>query len=128
MAKDLRESIMRRRGVSPLAVIITDTRLVPLQTGTMGIALAWAGLDPLLNYIGTPDLFGRELKMTKANVVHALASAAVLAMGEGAEGRPLVVISDAPVTFSDAAGASEDLAVSPSEDLYAALYRSKNRA
>lgn len=48
------------------------------------------------NYIGKKDVFGRKLKMTIANVADAVATAAVLAMGEGREQTPLAVIEDIP--------------------------------
>jgi len=109
--------------VPDLAVILTDTRIVPLRQGAMGMALAWAGVEPIRDYRGQPDLFGRELKMTTANLVHALAAAAVLAMGEGAESIPLVVIRGSGVPLRpDAAGEAGDLAVRPADDLYRFIY------
>ncbi len=112
-------------GVPDLALILTDTRLVPLRRGTMGVALAWAGLEPIVDYVGRPDLYGRPLKMTQANVVHALAAAAVLAMGEGAERVPLAVLRGFDVPRRrDAAGDVGDLAVLPTDDLYRFAYAS----
>ena len=105
-----------------IGLILTDTRIVPLRQGTMGMALSWAGIDPIQDYVGTPDLFGRVLKMTKANLVHALAAAAVLVMGEGAESIPIVIIRDSGVAISEAAGEVGDLAILPEEDLYRYLY------
>ena len=62
----------------------------------MGFALAYYGFQPLKEYRGTKDLFGREMKMTQANFPDALASAAVLAMGEGNESMPLALVRDIP--------------------------------
>lgn len=122
-AKELRARLMHENKLHSLGVILTDTRIRPLQQGTLGIALGWAGLDPIKDYVGTPDLDGRLLKMTKANVIHALAAAAVLEMGEGAESQPLAIISGSSVQFNEVSGSCADLTVSPQEDLYKYLYR-----
>lgn len=118
-----RRELAAAYGVPELALILTDTRLVPLRHGTMGMALAWAGLEPVCDYVGQPDLFGRPLKMTRANLVHALAAAAVLAMGEGNESTPLALIRGSGLRLrSDAAGDVGDLAVLPADDLYRFVY------
>jgi coenzyme F420-0:L-glutamate ligase len=121
-ARALRVSLERIYGFAP-TLILTDTRIVPLRQGTMGMALAWAGIKPIKDYVGSPDLYGRHLKMTKANIVHALATAAVLVMGEGAESVPIVIIRDADVERDpDASGEVSDLAILPREDVYRVVF------
>lgn len=90
----------------------------------MGVALGYAGFAPLKNYIGTPDLFGRKLQHTQANLVNALAVSAVLVMGEGAERRPLAVIENAEVSFGERAPSIASLTIDPCEDLYRVAYES----
>lgn len=80
--------------VKNLGVIITDSRLVPLRRGVVGIAIAFFGFKPLKDYRGTKDLFGREFKMETSNLPDSLATAAVLEMGEGKEQQPIAIISD----------------------------------
>lgn len=121
-AQFLHTELCKKYGLKQFGLIISDTRLVPLRTGTLGIALAWAGIEPLQDYRGTKDLYGRELKMTQANIVHALATSAVLCMGEGAEQKPLALIREAPVAFSHSSGEISQLAVLPEQDLYAYVY------
>ena len=58
-----------------VGVIITDSKTSPLRVGVTGVALAYRGFQALNNYVGTKDLFGRALRMTKVNVVDALATA-----------------------------------------------------
>ncbi len=106
-----------------LGVIITDTRIYPLRVGTMGVALGWAGFEPIRSYIGEPDLFGRVLRHTRANIVHALAVAAVLTMGEGREQTPVAIIHDAPVRFGRGTMTVRDLAIDPRRDLYRLAYQ-----
>ena len=86
----------RRYGVKNCGVIITDSRSMPFRRGVVGVAIGWAGFDPLYDYRGKKDLFGRELRVSQTNVADALAAAAVFAMGEGAEQTPMVIIRDAP--------------------------------
>lgn len=75
-------------------VIISDSHTVPLRWGTMGIALAYWGFWPLKDYRGKKDIFGRTLKITQSNIADALATGAVMIMGEGKEQTPLAVIDD----------------------------------
>jgi len=107
-----------------LGLIVTDTRIYPMRVGTMGVAVGFAGFEGIRSYIGQPDLFGRTLKRTTANVVHALSVAAVLTMGEGNERTPLAIITDAPVSFTTKPQSLTALAIKPEDDLYRAAYRS----
>jgi F420-0:gamma-glutamyl ligase len=83
-AVSLRRALMRRYKVSKLGVIITDSISTPLRRGAVGFALAWAGFEPLYDYRGRKDIFGRTITVEQANVADALAAAAVVVMGEGA--------------------------------------------
>ena len=73
--------------------------------------------------VGTPDLFGRPLKMTRMNMADGLAGAAVLLMGEGRESRPLAVIRHAGVKFCEKTDPTEIL-IPLEEDLYYPILRS----
>ncbi len=88
-------------------------------------ALAHSGFQAVNDYVGTPDLFGRRLRVTRVNVADALAAAAVFTMGEGAEQTPLAVISDlSNVVFSEHEPSEAELAalrIEPEDDLYAPL-------
>ncbi|MDP3996508.1 MAG: coenzyme F420-0:L-glutamate ligase [bacterium] len=82
--------------IRKLGVVVTDSHSVPLRRGVTGFALSYAGFDPLYDYRGKEDIFGREMKFSMTNVADSLAASAVLAMGEGNEKTPLAVISGAP--------------------------------
>lgn len=102
VAAELHRWLCGQYGVSRLAVIVTDSHSVPLRLGTMGTAIACYGLEPLVNYIGKPDVFGRPLKWTRQNVMESLAAGAALLMGEAAECVPVVVARNAPgLSFVD---------------------------
>lgn len=62
----------------------------------MGSAISYFGFKPLKDYRNTADIFGRKFEMETIDIPDALATAAVLEMGEGAEQQPLAVITDVP--------------------------------
>lgn len=95
-AKKIWQFLSKKFKVKNLGVVITDSRLVPLRRGVVGLALGYFGFVPLRDYRGKKDLFGREFKMETSNLPDSLATAAVLEMGEGAEQTPLAIISDIP--------------------------------
>ena len=82
--------------VTNLGVIITDSKSMPLRRGVVGGAIAWAGFDPLYDNRSRTDLMGTKNGGSQINVADALAAGAVLAMGEGNEQTPVVVVKDAP--------------------------------
>lgn len=121
----VREHLTRRFGRSELGVVITDSRTTPLRLGVTGVALAHSGFRALNDYVGTKDLFGRSLRMTKVNVMDALATSAVLVMGEGNESTPMAVLEELPfVTFqarSPTPAELQELRIALEDDLYAPL-------
>lgn len=123
VAEHLRQVLQKRYKVKNLGILITDSRIFPLRSGVTGVALGYAGFKGLRNYIGKPDIFGRKLKMTKTNLADGLATAAVLAMGEGNEQKPLVVIEAAPIEFSSEKTNRRDLYIKPEDDLYVPLFQ-----
>lgn len=121
-AEKLRRSLCERTGLKNLGIIVTDSHTSPLRNGVTGIALSFAGFDPVRNMVGEKDIFGRELKMTKINLADSLAVSAVLMMGEAAERCPLALIVNAPVTFNENPR-REDLQFAPEDDMYLPLYK-----
>lgn len=124
---DVRAYLAKRFSLKNVGVIISDSRATPLRWGTTGAALSHSGFAALHDYIGRLDIFGRTLEVTKANVRDALAAAAVVVMGEGAEQTPLALIEDLPfVTFQDRSPTEEELdnlKISIEEDVYAAILK-----
>lgn len=90
-AARLQECLSQEFGVF-LGVIITDSIGRPWRLGTVGTAIGVSGVVALNDLRGTTDLFGRTLQVSEVAVADSLAAAAVLAMGEAAEGTPLVLI------------------------------------
>nr|AIA17475.1 F420-0:Gamma-glutamyl ligase [uncultured bacterium] len=117
----LRKKLQRVYKIRDLGVLITDSRLFPLRAGVVGVALGYAGFKGLKDQRGKKDIFGRKLKMTKVDIADSLATAAVLTMGEAAEKKPLAVITDAPVEFTERVNRRE-LIIDIKEDLYQPLF------
>lgn len=122
-ANTVRAYLKKRFGLHQVGVIITDSKTTPLRWGTTGISLAHSGFVALNSYIQKPDIFGRNLKMTKANVTDALSAAAVLAMGEGNEQTPLALIEDLPFVKFQPRNPThkelEELHIAVEDDVYA---------
>jgi dihydrofolate synthase / folylpolyglutamate synthase len=98
----VRDYLVKRFGVKKVGVVLTDSTARPMHYGTDGIGIAFSGFTPMNSYVGKPDLFGRTMEVSVANIVDALASAAVVVMGEGTEQTPIAIIKDVPfVNFLD---------------------------
>lgn len=119
------EYLKKKFSLKEVGVIITDSKTTPLRRGTTGISLGFCGFSSLNNYINTPDIFGRNLHVTMANIADGLAASAVMVMGEGNEQTPLAIIKDVPfVQFVSTPPSREELKennIPLSEDLYAPL-------
>lgn len=114
--------LVQRHHLKECGVLITDSHTTPLRRGVTGIALAWWGFNPVVSYVGHPDLFGRPLKVTSINLGDALAVSTVLTMGESSECTPLAVATDIPhIVFDQQTHSAEDLCIDPHEDLYQPL-------
>jgi len=129
-ANKIREYLINRFAIKNAGVIITDSTTSPLRWGVTGIAISHSGFNALNNYIGTPDIFGKRLEITKVNVMNALAVSAVFAMGEGSEQTPLAVVSEVPsVEFQDRNPTDDEingLKIDMSEDLYGFILEKAN--
>ncbi len=120
-ASSLRKRLLKLYGIKHLGMMITDSRVLPLRSGVTGVAVGYAGFKGVMDYRGQADIFGRKLKMTQVNVADALATFAVLEMGEGNEQRPLAVVSGASVVFVVKVNRNE-LKIDIQDDLYRPLF------
>lgn len=124
-ARSIWSSLRRSWGIRDLGVILTDSHTTPLRRGVTGIALSFWGFNPIRDLVGTEDLFGRKLKVTKMNLVDGLAATAVLVMGEGRERRPLCAIHGAALEFVEQnENWAKEIEIPLEEDLYSPLLTS----
>lgn len=100
-ARAIRSDLLRLTGQRP-AVVIADSMGRAWRVGTVGAAIGVAGLTVLDDRRGkAEDLYGRTLQATVIAVADAVAGAAVLAMGEGAEGTPVALVRGAQRWISE---------------------------
>jgi coenzyme F420-0:L-glutamate ligase / coenzyme F420-1:gamma-L-glutamate ligase len=90
-AAGIRARLEELTGIAP-AVIISDSHGRAWRIGTVGVCIGCAGLPPLWDQRGEKDLFGYELAVSEECIADELAAAAALLMGQGGEGRPVVVV------------------------------------
>ena len=113
-ARGIREGLRIRAGAAP-AVIISDSFGRPWRNGIVNVAIGSAGIEPLLDLRGAPDVAGREMRATIIAVADQLASAADLAGGK-TDQRPVVVIRGYAWRASDAD--ASDLVMEAERDLF----------
>ena len=82
--------------VKKIGVIITDSGGIPLNWGVVGRGIAHCGFKALRSYVGDADLYGRTMEMEKANLLQSISAAATLEMGEGAECKPVALVTGVP--------------------------------
>lgn len=117
-AETLRRTLMEEFGIENLGVLIADSRVTPGRRGTTGVAIAWSGFVGVADERGMEDLFGKPLQITQRAIADNLATAALCIMGEAAECTPIVVIENAPVTFTDAETDPSEGVMGKKEDLF----------
>lgn len=117
-ARALREAI-RLRTAADVAVIVNDSAGRAWRNGVVGFALGCAGIEPMRDMVGQPDLFGRALKITQIAVADELAAAGSLLMGQANEGRPVVLARGMKFPRGERAGVTARSLVRPRhEDLF----------
>lgn len=113
-AERLRGALSTRFG-TPVAVIVSDTFGRPWREGVVNVALGVAGLQPLLDYRGTVDSFGRRLTSTVIAVADELAGAAEIVTRKAA-GTPVAIVRGAADWIGQ--GTGRMLVRDPEHDLF----------
>ena len=85
-------SELRRISGADIAVIINDSIGRAWRNGSIGMAIGASGLPALLDLRGRGDLDGRMLEVSEVGIADEIASSASLVMGQGNEGRPIVIV------------------------------------
>lgn len=116
-ARRIRSDIIKltRKNV---AVVICDTYSRPFRRAQVEFAIGIAGINPFKDYRGQKDLFGYVLKVKKAAIADEIASAAELAMGQGREAVPVVIIKNLSRAEMVERATAQDLLISKLEDLF----------
>ncbi|TFF96370.1 MAG: coenzyme F420-0:L-glutamate ligase [Promethearchaeota archaeon] len=103
-----------------LGVIFADSRVQPLRKGTIGVAVATAGFEPIEDLRGHPDLYNRPLEITLRAVADDLTSAAQFLLNEGDQQTPIVIIRGANIVFTENPTFSTEMP--PEECLYMNIF------
>ena len=127
-AKFIWEYLRNKADILDLGVIITDSHTQPLRYGTVGISVGSFGLEIFRDYRHTKDIFGREIKISRVNIVDSLASIGVLSMGEGSEQTPISIIRGLDdIVFSDNENYPK-LKIPLEEDIYYPILKEFNKS
>jgi len=94
-ARILRQRLEAATGAC-LGVLIIDSHGRAWRMGIAGVAIGLSGVPGLVDLRGQPDLFRYTLRITQVGAADELASAASLAMGQAAEGTPVVHVRGFP--------------------------------
>lgn len=121
-ARVIHAYLKERFSVQSIGVVITDSHSQPMRFGASGISIGFWGINPLENCIGQKDLFGREMKMEKANIVDGLAAGATVVMGEVAQCQPIVIARDVPDLQFTEGNMQDALFVPYADDTFRVLY------
>ena len=114
-ARQLRAALAEHFGVAP-GIVISDSHGRPFRVGTVGVAIGLAGIPALSDMRGATDLFGRTLRVTVTGLADEIAAAAGLLSGQGAEGRPVVLVRG--LSLPDVEASAAELVRPPELDLY----------
>ena len=96
----LKERIEQKTGKN-ISVIISDTFGRPFRLGQTDVAIGIAGLEPILDYNGKPDTFGKIMRVTAIAVADEICSASELVMGK-VEKCPIAIVRNYNYNFSNA--------------------------
>ncbi len=91
-AKKIHDQIQKISG-KKVAVIISDTFGRPFRMGQTNCAIGVFGINPILDYSGTLDTFGNELRVTAITIADEISGAAELVMKKTLN-CPVVIIRD----------------------------------
>jgi len=94
-AQRVRQQLKQATGADT-AIIINDTHGRAWRMGAVGVAIGVAGITPVTDLRGHPDLFGMTLRSSEVGTADEIASAASLLMGQTDEGRPIVHLRGVP--------------------------------
>jgi coenzyme F420-0:L-glutamate ligase/coenzyme F420-1:gamma-L-glutamate ligase len=114
-ARRLRDRLVELTGAQ-VAVIINDSHGRPWREGASGVAIGVAGIAPLDDRRGDPDLFGYELQHTVIALADQVASAASILQGQADEGRPVIVVRG--VEYEAREASAKEMLRPPAKDLF----------
>lgn len=117
VAQTLRQKFLTNMD-KQVGILITDSRLMPTRIGTIGVAVAVAGFEPVEDLRGKLDLFGNILRVTLNAKADSIATAANMLMGESNESIPIVIVRNLNIRKSDKTFNWKDLSISHDQCIF----------
>ena len=100
-----------------IAVIISDTFGRPWREGQVNFAIGVSGIRPFVDYRGTGDFFGKELKATKIALVDEIAAASEIVMSKSV-GIPAAIIRGCQIQYDENHDLGKSILREESKDLF----------
>ena len=91
---------------------------MPSRVGTIGVAIACSGLEPVKDLRGEIDLDGNPLKVTFQATADNLASIANHKMGEGSESQPIALVRDSQCKLTSRKILHSEMTISHEQCVY----------
>ena len=110
----LKDRIKQKTGKN-VAIIISDTFGRPFRLGQTDVAIGIAGLEPILDYNGKPDTFGKIMQVTAIAIADEICSTSELVMGK-VQKCPIAVIRN--YNFSSSTAKIQEMLRSDHDDLF----------
>ena len=110
----LKDRIKQKTG-KDVAIIISDTFGRPFRLGQTDVAIGIAGLEPILDYNGKQDTFGKIMQVTAIAVADEICSTSELVMGK-VQKCPIAVIRN--YNFSSSTAKIQEMLRSDHDDLF----------
>ena len=110
----LKDRIKQKTGKNT-AIIISDTFGRPFRLGQTDVAIGIAGLEPILDYNGKPDTFGKIMQVTAIAIADEICSTSELVMGK-VQKCPIAVIRN--YNFSSSTAKIQEMLRSDHDDLF----------
>ena len=110
----LKDRVKQKTG-KDTAIIISDTFGRPFRLGQTDVAIGIAGLEPILDYNGKPDTFGKIMQVTAIAVADEICSTSELVMGK-VQKCPIAVIRN--YNFSLSTARIQEMLRSDHDDLF----------
>ena len=110
----LKDRIKQKTGKN-VAIIISDTFGRPFRLGQTDVAIGIAGLEPILDYNGKPDTFGKIMQVTAIAVADEICSTSELVMGK-VQKCPIAVIRN--YNFNSSTAKIQEMLRSDHDDLF----------
>ena len=110
----LKDRVKQKTG-KDIAVIISDTFGRPFRLGQTDVAIGIAGLEPILDYNGKPDTFGKIMQVTAIAIADEICSTSEFVMGK-IQKCPIAVIRN--YNFSSSTAKIQEMLRSDHDDLF----------